>query len=288
MNDALQIWQFAIPIALAAIGEVVSQRSGVLNIGLEGTMLSGAFVAAWVTFATGQPWLGVAAGLVIGVILALIQAWLVLGRSVDQVVVGTGVNLLALGASGTLFRRAFGESGQLLSLATLPKFNGIDSVMLATPLLAILLAIAIKRTGWGLLIRASGEYPKAVEAEGYSVARLRLGAIVFGGALAGLAGAYLSVGIVGSFAENMTQGRGFVAIALVTFGRWHPIAALAAALLMGALEWLQFKLQAQGSGLIPFQLLLALPYIVALLVLVFGAKGTRGPAALGQPLRSET
>lgn len=287
MSDALLIWQFAIPIALAAVGEVIVQRSGVLNIGLEGTMLGGAFAAAYLAFITGNPWLGLAGGLIVGIAVSLVQAWFVLRRSADQVVVGTAVNLLALGVTGTLFRRVFGESGQLLSVPTIPKLDGIDAIMIATPLLAVLAAIALRRMGWGLLIRASGEYPTAVEAEGYSVVRMRLGALSIGGALAGVAGAYLSVGIVGSFAENMTQGRGFVAIALVTFGRWHPVLAVGAALLMGGLEWLQFKLQAQGSGEIPFQLLLALPYLAALAVLVIGAKGTRGPAALGQPLRRD-
>jgi len=287
VNDVIQIWQFAIPIALAAVGEVASQRSGVLNIGLEGTMLGGAFIGAYVGLTTGQPWLGLAAGIGVGIIASLLQAWFVLVRSADQVVVGTAINLLALGVTGTLFRRAFGESGQLLSVPTLPRFDGLDAVMLATPLIAVFVAVGLRRTGWGLLTRASGEYPTAVEAEGFSVKRLRLGAMAIGGALAGAAGAYLSVGIVGSFAENMTQGRGFVAIALVTFGRWNPIAAVGAGFMMGGLEWLQFKLQAQGSGLIPFQLLLALPYLAALGVLVVGAKGTRGPAALGQPLRRD-
>lgn len=284
MSDVGLVWQFAIPIALAALGEVVSQRSGVLNIGLEGTMLGAAFAAAYVTLHTGNPWFGLLAGILVGLVASLIQSWFVLMRRADQVVVGTAVNLLALGVTGSLFRRAFGESGQLLSVPTLPKFDGWDAVMIATPILAIATAWALQRTGWGLLTRASGEYPKAVEAEGFSVRRVRLGAMAMGGALAGAAGAYLSIGIVGSFAENMTQGRGFMAIALVTFGRWHPVAALAAAMLIGGLEWLQFKLQAQGGGLVPFQLLLALPYLVALLVLVVGAKGTRGPAALGQPL----
>lgn len=287
MSDFLQIWLFAIPVALAAIGEVISQRSGVLNIGLEGTMLGGAFTAAFVTMQTSNPWLGLASGVAVGVITSLLQALFILGRAADQVVVGTAINLLALGVTGTLFRRAFGDSGQLLSFATLPRLDGVDALMIATPILALLTVLALRRSSWGLLIRASGEFPKAVEAEGFSVLRLRLIAMSIGGALAGAAGAYLSVGIVGSFAENMTQGRGFVAIALVTFGRWNAIWALAAALLMGSLEWLQFKLQAQGSGVIPFQLLLAMPYVVALLVLVVGAKGTRGPAALGQPLRGE-
>lgn len=284
MSDLGLVWQFAIPIALAAIGEVISQRSGVLNIGLEGTMLGGAFAAAFVTMQTGNPWLGLVVGMVVGLATSVFQAWFVLMRRADQVVVGTAINLLALGVTGTLFRRAFGESGQLLSVNTLPKFDGWDAVMIATPVLAVGAAWALKRTGWGLLTRASGEYPKAVEAEGFSVRRVRFGAMAIGGALAGAAGAYLSIGIVGSFAENMTQGRGFMAIALVTFGRWHPVAALGAAMLIGGLEWLQFKLQAQGGGLVPFQLLLALPYLVALVVLVVGAKGTRGPAALGQPI----
>lgn len=286
MADLLQIWQFAVPVALASIGETLGQRSGVLDIGLEGKMLGSAFGAVVIAIQTGNPWLGLGAGMLIGVAMAIIQSWFVLRLAADQVVVGTAMNLLALGATGTLFRNMFGQSGQLLSVPSLPRAGGIDAVMILTLLMAPTLWLALKRTRWGLVVRAAGEYPKAVEAEGFHVDKLRLGGSCIAGGLGGLAGAYLSLGLAGSFAENMTAGRGFVAIALVTFGRWNPMFVLLAAMLMGYLESLQFTIQAQGSSL-PFQLMLALPYLVALIVLVVAGKGTMAPAALGQPFRRD-
>lgn len=284
MNDVIQVWQFAIPVALAALGETVGQRSGVLNIGLEGTMLGAAYVGVVVAIQTGNPWLGLLAGLFLGVLSSVLQAWFCVRQGADQVVVGTAWNLLALGVTGTLFRSSFGQSGQLLDVPSLPRSGGLDVVMVLTLVLALGLFIAIRSTNWGLMVRAAGEEPKAVEAEGFRVDRIRLGVQALAGALAGVAGAYLSVGLAGSFAENMTAGRGFVAIALVTFGRWNPLGVMAAAMLMGYLEVLQFKFQASGSS-VPFQLLLALPYLAALAVLIVAGKGTRSPAALGLPFR---
>lgn len=284
MNTLLQVWQFAVPVALAAIGEVIGQRSGVINIGLEGTMLGAAFSGAYVGVKTGNPWLGLLAGLLAGMVLSLLQGWFVVRQGADQVVVGTAINLFALGATGTLFRNEFGQSGQLLTLPSIPRWSSLDVIMVLALVLAPLLWFALRRTRWGLFVRAAGEYPKAAEAEGFRVDRLRFGAMAIGGVLAGLGGAYLSLGLAGSFAENMTAGRGFVAIALVTFGRWNPIWVILAAMLMGYLDLLQFKMQAIGSS-VPFQLLLALPYVVALVVLVIAGKGTRAPAALGQPYR---
>ncbi len=284
MNDFLQTWQFAVPVALAAIGEAVGQKSGVIDIGLEGKMLAAAFAGALVAIRTGSPALGLLAGLVVGVVLTLVQSAFVLQLAADQVVVGTAMNLLALGVTGTLFRGMFGQSGQLIAVPALPRVGGVDVVMIMTLIAAATLTWSLWRTGWGLVVRASGEYPKAAAAEGYRVPRLRLGASLISGALAGLGGAYLSIGLAASFAENMTAGRGFVAIALVTFGRWNPLLIVVAAFLMGYLDVLQFSFQAQGSA-VPFQLLLALPYLVALVVLVVAGKGSAAPEALGRPYR---
>jgi len=282
VNDFLQTWQFAVPVALAAIGEAVGQKSGVIDIGLEGKMLAAAFAGALVAIRTGSPALGLLAGLAVGVVLTLVQSAFVLQLAADQVVVGTAMNLLALGVTGTLFRGMFGQSGQLIAVPALLREGGVDVVMVVTLIAAATLTWSLWRTGWGLVVRASGEYPKAAAAEGYRVPRLRLGASLISGALAGLGGAYLSIGLAGSFAENMTAGRGFVAIALVTFGRWNPLLIVVAAFLMGYLDVLQFRFQAQGSA-VPFQLLLALPYLVALVVLVVAGKGSAAPEALGRP-----
>ncbi len=277
---------YAAPVAFAALGETVVQRSGVLNIGLDGTMLLSAFFGMLVTFLTKSPYLGLAAGAGVGMLAAAIFGLFTVYLASDQVVVGTAVNLLALGLTSTLYRSKFGQSGQLVSVPKLPAWNGVD---LATILLLAaipLVWLLLRQTAWGLAVRSAGEYPKAAEAAGYSVHRLRMGALLVGGFLGGLGGGYLSVGIAGSFAENMTAGRGFVAIAMVTFGRWRPALVFAAALLIGAAESLQFRFQTLGWK-VPFQLMIALPYIVALLVLVIVGKGTVAPKALGQSYRRE-
>lgn len=280
--ELLLLLQYATPVGLAAIGETVGQKSGVINIGLEGMMLLAAFFSTWSTLATGSPWIGFLAGCGVGVASNLLSALFTIRMGIDQVVVGTAMNLLSLGLTGTLFRARFGQTGSLLSVPSIPRFGGIDAVVIAMVLLVPLTALLLNRTAWGLAVRAAGEYPKAAEAAGFNVWKLRFGASAYAGLLAGAAGAYLSLGIAGSFAENMTNGRGFIAIAMVTFGRWKPVYVLLSALLIGYLESLQFTLQAKGSS-VPFQLLLALPYVAALAVLVVAGKGTSFPAALAKP-----
>lgn len=282
--DWTSLLMFMTPVALAALGETVGQRSGVLNIGLEGTMLLGAFLGMIVSLHSGSPWLGVAAAAAGGLATAALLGGLCLGLGADQVVAGTGINLLVLGVTGALFRAEFGQSGQLLSVPKLPSWNGLDVVSVGTVALALVLALLFAKSGWGLVVRACGEEPDAVEASGFSSSSIRMGALAVGGVLGGVAGAYLSLGIAGSFAENMTAGRGFVAIAMVTFGRWNPIGVLAAAAGIGYLDSLQYTLQSRGSTM-PFQLFLALPYLAALAVLVAAGRGRAAPAALGIPYR---
>ncbi|MCB8932257.1 MAG: ABC transporter permease [Fimbriimonadaceae bacterium] len=282
--DWISLLVFATPVALAALGETVGQRSGVLNIGLEGTMLLGAYLGMVVSLHSGSPWLGVVAAACGGLASAMVLGGLCVGLAADQVVAGTGINLLALGITGALFRGEFGQSGQLLSVPKLPTWQGLDAISVGTVMLACVLAVLFARSGWGLVVRASGEEPDAVEAAGFSSTRVRFGALAIGGVLGGIAGAYLSLGIAGSFAENMTAGRGFVAIAMVTFGRWNPIGVLAAAAGIGYLDSLQYTFQSRGSAL-PFQLFLALPYLAALAVLVVAGRGRAAPAALGVPYR---
>lgn len=249
-------------------------------------MLCGAFFAMLATQITGSPYVGIAVGTAAGLLLALLQGLLTVRLAADQVVVGTGANLLALGLTGSLFRSRFGQSGQLLSIPQLPSWHGVDAVtvflMLSIPAVWWLL----HRTAWGLAVRGCGEYPEAVDAAGHSVLSLRMQALLCSGFFGGLGGAYLAVGVAGSFAENMTYGRGFVAIAMVTFGRWNPYWAAAAALVVGYAESLQFTLQARSVAA-PHQLFVALPYLVALLVLVIAGKGTVVPRALGLAYRKE-
>jgi general nucleoside transport system permease protein len=279
--------KYATPVALAAGGEAVVQKSGVINIGLEGTMLVGAFAGTLVGLATGSAMLGLLAGTVAGVILALIFGGFVVGLAADQVVVGTAINLSAAGLTGTLYRARFGQSGQLLSLPPLPMFWRIDIGMVALVAMIPAVWFLLNRTTYGLVLRSAGEYPKATEAAGYSVSRLRLGAVALGGAIGGLAGAYLSLGVASSFTEGITAGKGFLAIAIVTFGRWRPLWIVAAALLIGFSESLQYRFQSMGIH-IPYQLLIAMPYVVALLVLAIVGKGVDSPRALGQPFRRES
>lgn len=279
--------KFAAPVALAALGETVTQRSGVLNIGLEGVMLTSAYVAIVTAYTTGSVWTGLIAGILAGLLLTLLSALFCVKLGVDQVVTGTAITLLSLGLTGTLFRARFGQSGQLLSLKdSFTSINGIDPIMAFAVLSVGIVWFVLFKTRWGMALRAAGEYPKAAEASGFRVSKLRVQAMLFGGFFGALAGAYLAVGVAGSFAEGMTNGKGFVAIAMVTFGRWKPLPVFLACILIGYLESLQFALQGQGTQ-IPPQVFTAMPYVAALLVLVLAGRGTAAPSALGTPYKRE-
>jgi simple sugar transport system permease protein len=274
-----------VPLSLAATGETVGQKSGVINIGLEGCLMVGAYVAMVVALDTRNPFLACGAGLLAGLVLALLFGWFTVVRAQDQVVVGTAINLLAMGLTLALFQSRFSQSGSLLSVPSLPEFAGnVDLVMCLVPVFVGLAWFAISRTTWGLALRAAGEAPKALESAGFSAYALRLQGVAVSGALGGLAGAYLTVGLTGSYAPGITAGRGFVAIAMVTFGRWKPFWVAMATLLVGFADSLQYELQASGLP-VPYQLLKALPYVVALVVLIIVGSGRDVPQALGQPFR---
>ncbi len=284
--EFLPLLQYSAPVALAAMGEVITERGGIINIGLEGSMLVASYFAMLACYVTHNPWIGLGAGVTGALVTTLLFGVFAIYLSADQVVVGSAVNLLALGVTGTLFRSKFGQSGQLLSVPRIGGFHGVDPIMVFMLASAPLLWLLLRKTGWGLAVRACGEYPKAAEAAGFSVSRLRLQSLMVGGFYSGLAGSYLALVIAGSFAENMTAGRGFVAIAMVTFGRWKPQFALIAALLIGCAESLQYKFQTYGWK-VPFQMMIALPYIIALIVLVLVGRGANAPGALAQPYRKE-
>ena len=282
--DPVLLLQFGAPVAIAAVGETVCQKSGVINIGIEGQMLAGAFFGLLTDHLTSNPWLGVIGAVVAAVLMALLFAVFTVPLGADQVVVGTAINLLALGVTGTLFRAEFGQSGTLGTVPLLPSRYGLDAISLFGLLGVAAIWFAFKRTKWGLAVRAAGEYPNAVEAAGINVYALRTQAVAIGGLFAGLGGAYLTLVYTGAFAENMTQGRGFIAIAMVTFGRWQPWRVLAFSLLVGAIGALQFWFQAENSHL-PYQLFIAMPYVASLLVLVLLGKGARAPASLAREFR---
>lgn len=284
LDLAVNVLRFAAPVCLGALGETVQQKSGVINIGLEGMMLTAAFASLLGAEWSGNPWIGLAVGILAALLVGSVQGLFVLAFAMDQVVVGTVINLFAVGITSTLFRMLFGASGQLISVPKLPVLPlGLDVFLIAIPLAALGLAWVFSRSKWGLAVRAAGENPKAVSAAGFSPLGLRWQALVIGALFAGLAGSYYTLGITGSFAEETIAGRGFIAIAMVTFGRWNPLWVILASLLVGSAEQLQFSLQTMNQG-IPVQFFSILPYVLALAVLVFAGRGAASPESLGQPL----
>jgi ABC-type uncharacterized transport system permease subunit len=288
----------AVPLLLAALGELLAERGGVINIGLEGLLLTGAFAAMAVTYATGQPVLGLVAAWAAGMLLAAVFAYVVVVRSGNQVVVGTAINLLAIGLTGVAYRSIFGVTGAALTvpgfaklsvpvLATLPVIGPAVFEQTALGYLAFglvpVLGVVLTRTVPGLKLRMVGENPAAAAAQGIAVRATQLLALLGCGLLAATAGAYLAVAYARTFVEGMSAGRGFIALAIVIFGRWSPWGILGAALLFGSATALQFHVQALGLQ-IPYQFLLALPYVLTLFVLAGYAGKTRAPAALGVPL----
>jgi general nucleoside transport system permease protein len=275
----------ATPLLLAALGENVVQKAGVVNVGLEGMMLLGAFAATLTTLTSGTAFTGVAVAAVAGAILALLFALFAVKWTANQVVVGVVINLLALGLTGTIYRAKFGTTGTSLVTPSLPDIGA--NMTLLTPFALVAVASIwwwLRRTRPGLELRACGEQPTAAEAAGVNVGRVRTLALLFGGGMAGIAGAFLSVGDGNTFIENMTDGRGFIALAIVTSGRWSPIGCLIAALVFGFVQALQFQWQALGWKL-PYQFFVALPYLVTLAVLTLGGRWSQAPAALGRPYR---
>lgn len=265
------------PLLLAALGELIGQRCGVLNVGLEGMMLCGAWAGAAASFATHSGPLGALAAMAAGMILAALFALLVIDFKADAVVVGTGLNLFAAGVTGVLHRAMTGRFGSY-DATNLPQWIFMSAGLVT----AALLWWGFGRTRAGLQVRAVGEHPAAADTAGIRVARTRRLCTLSNGALCGLAGAFLSMSHTNSFAENMTSGRGFIALAIVIFGRWNPWGALGAALLFGASDGAQFVLQSK-IGTTFYPLLLALPYILTLLTLAGAGGSARAPAALGRP-----
>jgi ABC-type uncharacterized transport system permease subunit len=289
--------RLGVPLALAALGEAITERSGVINNGLEGSLIAGALGGALASLALGSGEAGVLAGAGAGVAVALVFAAFSVGLGTDQIITGTAITLGGLGFTGAIYQASFGAGGAALTLPTLPPVRvpvladipWIGTALFAqapTAYLAYLLAPALWyflfRTPWGLELRACGEHPDAARAAGVRVLRVRVAATLFGGALAGVAGAHLALAHAGTFAENMSAGRGFIAIAVVALGRWNPLLVLIAALFFGAAAALQFLLQAVGLDL-PYQFFLALPYVVTLAALAGRVGRARAPAALALP-----
>ncbi len=283
------------PLLLAATGELINERAGVINLGIEGAMLAGALASA-IGAATGGPWVGVLAAVGAGVLIALVFSAVAIGARADQIITGTAVTLGSVGLTGALYRTVFGASGPGLSIPTFAAWPvpGLRTIPVLGPalfeqsaltylawLLVPLAAWFLFRSWWGLALRATGESAEAARASGVPVRKLQLLATLTGGALAGLAGATLVLAQVGTFAEKMTAGRGFIAIAIVVLGRWRPGGVLLAALLFGGASALQFAFQAMGLA-VPYQLFLAMPYAIALLALAGAVGKARAPSGLGR------
>lgn len=268
------------PLVYAALGGVISERSGVINIGLEGMMTMGAFAAVAGSYATGSPAVGLLCGIAAGSFLGLVLAVAATRFKVDQIVAGMGINLICSGGAAYGLVLLFNQPGASSQVRALGERYWILVV------LAFVLAAALQwflsATRSGLRIRACGENPRAVAAAGLDPHTLRMAAVTLSGALAGLGGAFLSIGELNLYSDGMTAGRGFIALAAVIFGRWNPLGACAAAVAFGFFEALQYVLQGHVPWL-PADIMQALPYVAALFALAGITGRVRAPAADGVP-----
>ncbi|HET9211980.1 MAG TPA: ABC transporter permease [Thermoanaerobaculia bacterium] len=275
--------RLATPMLLAALGGLYSERSGVINIGLEGLMLAGAFTAATVTFYSHNPWIGLLAAILAGVGVAWIHAVACIRYRADQVVSGMAINILFLGVpallSGALFEST-GATPQIPQSQLIPR----APIVLAFVLVPVTWWV-LNRTPFGLRLRAVGENPEAADTAGVNVARIRYAGVLISGALAAIGGAYLSTGQSSLFARNMAAGRGFIALAALIFGKWRPVQTMLACLLFGFADAL--SIQMQGVSRIPVQFIQIIPYVLTIVVLAGFIGHSRAPRALGLPYQKK-
>lgn len=291
----------AVPLLLAAEGELIAEKAGVINIGLEGMMLAGALAAMTAAYFSGNPLLGVPAAWLAGIVLAAVFAFVVVGHGGNQVVAGIAINLLAFGLTGVAYRSVFGITGAALTVTALKPLPlpGLSSIPIVGPsffsqtllgyvafALAPLIAFGLYRTVPGLRLRMVGESPAAAIAQGVSPKVVQTMALLGCGLLAATAGAYLAIAYARTFVEGMSAGRGFIALAIVIFGRWSPWGVVAGGLAFGLATALQFHVQALGLR-IPYQFALMMPYVMTLVVLAGYAGKAAAPARLGVPLDAE-
>ncbi len=285
------------PLLLAAIGELVVERSGVLNLGVEGMMIVGAVMGFAATQATGSPYIGIVAAMISGVAMSLLFGFLTLNLMSNQVATGLALTILGLGLSGMVGEAFIGQPGISLKPIAIPVLSVIpfigpllfnqDVLVYASYGLVIAVYFVLFKSRTGLIIRAVGDNHGSAHSLGYSVIQVRYLAVMFGGACSGLAGAYLSLIYTPQWVEGMTAGRGWIALALVVFASWRPARVLIGAYLFGAVSILQFHAQASGIGL-PTQLMSALPYLATIIVLIIISRNktlakVNTPACLGKP-----
>ena len=296
--------RLATPILLAALGGVITERSGVVNIALEGCMLVGAFFGVFAADKAHSLEVGIAVGILAGVLLAGLHAVVSISFRADQIVSGMALNILALGLTSYLNYETYGTTGTPADLPTVPTLPipvvaGIpyvgdaigrqSSIVWLALLLVVVLQLYLFRTVPGLRLRAVGEHPRAADTLGIGVRRTRYWAVLASGALAALGGVYLSMAVAGSFTDNMTSGRGFIGLAAMIFGRWAPVGALVASLIFGYGDALSVSLQGVSIGelRVPVQLLSTIPYLLTILAVAGFVGRSRPPAADGIPYEAE-
>jgi simple sugar transport system permease protein len=287
LNLLFSALRLATPLVLAALGGMFSERSGVINIALEGLMLAGAFTAASITYYAGSPWVGLFAAILAGAAIASIHALACIRFKADQVVSGTAINILLTGIPAMLSGAFFLSSG---STPQIPKENLIPYTPMAVAFALVPATwYVLNRTPFGLRLRAVGENPEAADAAGVSVNLMRYTAVLISGALAGIGGAYLSIGQSSLFTRNMTSGRGFIALAALIFGKWRPVQTMLACLLFGFTEAVAIQLQGVpiGGEEIPNQFIQIIPYVLTIVVLAGFIGQSRAPRALGIPYQKE-
>jgi simple sugar transport system permease protein len=290
--------RLATPYLFAAIGETFSQKSGVLNLGVEGQMLLGSFAAFYVAFNTGNLWLGLLAAVIVGALMGLAMAYVTVNLRAQQGISGIGFYLFGLGMSELLFQILMGtvETVQGFPKVYIPGLSDIPGIgeiffnqnvlVYGAFLLVPLATFVLNKTTLGLKIRAVGENPDAADSLGVNVARIRYFTIILGGILSGIAGASLSIALLNVFQQNMTSGLGFIAVALVYFGGWKPSGVLWGALLFSMVNSLQLWIQVLGIP-IPSDIAVMMPYVLTILVLVASVSRVRSPSALAKPFERE-
>lgn len=289
--------RLTVPILFAALGGMYSERAGVNNIGLEGFMLVGAFTGVVGSYYSGSYWIGALAAIVFGVLLAAIFAFATVKVKINQIVSGVAINLLAVGLTSFFFRAIFGittvpitvESFQTYKIPILSSIPIIGEVFFSQTTLVYIAFLLVPissyllyKTSWGLSIRTVGEHPMAADTVGIAVDKLRTICVLISGGLAGLGGAFLSLGQFNMFVDNMVSGRGFIAVAAVIFGRWSPKGVLLASLLFGFADALQIRIQMTSLN-IPYQFLLMFPYLLTVIAVTGIVGKSEAPRALGKP-----
>ncbi len=275
--------RLATPLIFAAMGGLICERSGVINIALEGMMLVGAFAAAVVTYSSSSPWLGLIAGGATGLMLAAFYGWIVLPLRANQIVAGTGINMLAYGLPPFCAKVLYDVTGSTPAIDLVHRF-AYAPIVLAL-LLPVVIALTLRLTRGGLWLQFAGEHPAALAAGGINVRRVRWSAVLMSGFFAGVGGASLSIFLSSSYSRNMTSGRGFIALAALILGKWKPLPTLAACLFFGLADAMQMRLQGievQYLGKVPVQFIQILPYVITVIVLAGFVGQARAPKALGQ------